>query len=85
MKFFRVRGPVGNSQWWQEARNVSLIPYDQLPAGPQRDTLTVLAAFGEAQVYTPHGSKEWVIWFEQPVRERISIPEWLRRVEAQYR
>jgi hypothetical protein len=76
---------LGNPAWWAEAQKVTQIPLDQLPEGPQRDTLVALALLGEAEVYTPHGSKEWVIWFEQPLRERVTVPEWLARVESQYR
>ncbi len=75
---------LGNPQWWEEAHKVTQIPTDQLPEGPQRDTLVALALLGEAEVYTPIGSDRWNIWFEQPLRERITIPEWLARVESQY-
>src|SRR5258706_9700716 len=76
---------LGNPAWWAEAHKVTQIPTDQLPEGDQRDTLIALALLGEAEVYTPIGSDRWNIWFEQPIRERLTIADWLARTEAQYR
>ncbi len=84
MKLRRTR-ILGNPAWWAEAHKVTQIPIDQLPEGGQRDTLVALALLGEAEVYTPIGSDRWNIWFEQPIRERLTIADWLARTASQYR
>ena|SRR5258706_8657975 len=80
MKLRRTR-ILGNPAWWAEAHKVTQIPIDQLPEGGQRDTLVALALLGEAEVYTPIGSDRWNIWFEQPIRERLTIADWLARTD----
>jgi hypothetical protein len=84
-KIFRMHPPVGNPAWWAEAAKVAEIPTDQLPIGPIRDTLAVLAAFGECELYKPIGGSQWNIWFETPKNERVRVRDWVSRVEADYR
>jgi len=69
---------------WEQALLVHQIPLDILPLGPERDTLTVLAAFGECEIYQAVGGR-WNIWFESPLHERVSVQDWMTRVAHQYR
>jgi len=77
--------PVSSPQW-AEALKVHLIPTDVLPLGPQRDTLAVLAAFGEVEIYQAAGpSGIWNLWMERPRHERVSVQDWVARTAKQYR
>lgn len=69
---------------WEQALQVHQIPLEILPLGPERDTLCVLLAFEECELYQAVGGR-WNIWFESPIRERVSVQEWMTRVARQYR
>lgn len=59
------------------ARALAEIPESQLPPGEVRDDLITRALRGEVEAYRPLGSQAYNLWFEQPVRERIALRDWL--------
>lgn len=59
------------------ARSIAEIPASQLADGPERDYLIAQALAGRVEAYRPHMSQSYNLWFEEPVRERVPLSDWL--------
>jgi hypothetical protein len=75
----RERTRAMKQPMWEQALLVHQIPLDILPMCEARDTLCVLAALQEVEIYQAVGGR-WNLWFEAPIRERVSVLEWVARV-----